>query len=128
MPSSDRNIRKENDKMPDPTRIQPDDDPLTKAAKDIAAKWKPSETDLQWIRSLLDNLNMNGVWLSDVMGVIFKKTGESKLELEHFELPGFTNPDDAFGRIVDLEKTKKAAAMVGIEIIDKASAKSGIVY
>jgi hypothetical protein len=95
------------DKMPDSTRIESGDDPLTKAAKDIAAKWKPTEKDLLWIRNLLDNLNVDGVWISDAMGVIFKKTGESKLELEHFELPGLTNPEDAFGRIVDIEKTKQ---------------------
>lgn len=35
------------------------------------------QSDIQWLYNLLDNLNMNGVWLSDFY--LVKKTGDREL-------------------------------------------------
>jgi hypothetical protein len=62
------------------------------------------------------------------MRAVFRKTEDGRLQLEHFGILGFTNPEEAFQRAVDIEKTKKVSLRLGIEIVDKGTAKPGVVY
>jgi hypothetical protein len=43
----------------------------------MIAKWAPIETDREWLKSLFESLNENGIWMAPMTGQIFLKRGDS---------------------------------------------------
>ena len=75
----------------------------------MTTDYEPKDSDIRWLRSVVDSLSVRGMWIAP-MGFAFKKTGESELTL--------VQADPKENVLEMIERTKKIAKKAGIRIVD----------
>jgi len=71
--------------------------------------WQPSESDIQWLKNLVNSLKVNGFWIAPSYGVIFRKIQEDTLAI----MPPLIVSPIALAMI---ERTKEIAEAADIKL------------
>lgn len=90
--------------------------------EELDKDWQPSDSDIQWLKSLHDSLRVGGVWGAP-MGFIFTKPAENVLRLDSISV----TPETALDVLVTLERCVKIGKLIGVDVQTKEAAEEIVI-